>query len=316
MEIQSLETFVTIVQQGSFSKAAEKLGYTQAAVTIQIKKLEKELEVCLFDRLGRRTSLTSSGKIFYQHSIDILNSITRAKEAVDSKEELHGELYIGTIDSLCSFVMHPLLGDFHKKYPSVKIRIVTDTINELMDKLNNNDVDLLYIADEKRSISDWIKIMEKEEKCLFVASPNHPLSIKSAKKKAIALEELLSYPFILTEKNASYRQLLDLHLEEKGLEIIPYLESTNPNLILNMLAGGDSISLLPTYVVKEQITQGILQPIHVKNTQISIWHQVYYHKNKWITKEMDAFINAIAAFQPILQSNPSSQSDPHSSHPL
>ena len=290
MEIQELESFVTIVQQGNFSKAAEKLGYTPAAVTIQIKKLEEELGVCLFDRLGRKVTLTSPGKIFYQNAVDILNSITRAREAVDSTEKLQGELYIGTIDSLSSFVMHDIIGDYHERYPSVKIKIVTDTIVELMEKLDHNDLDLLYIADERRNIPQWVKVIEKEEACMFVADKHHPLAEKSQSCRDISLAELLAYPFLLTEKDASYRQILDLQLEKRGYEIVPYLESTNPNLILNMLPASDGISLLPSYVVEKEIARGSLQAIPVSDTEISIWRQVFYHKNKWITKEMDAFI--------------------------
>ena len=105
MEIQELISFTTIVQQGSFSKASKKLDYCQGSITIHIKNLERELGVQLFDRLGKKVTLTNHGKTFYQHCLKILDDISCAKEAINPSLELNGHLTIGTIDSLCSSIV-------------------------------------------------------------------------------------------------------------------------------------------------------------------------------------------------------------------
>ena len=101
MELREIRTFLQIAQKQSFSKAAEALGYSQAAVTVQIKQLEEELGIHLFDRLGKKTVLTHHGEIFYRYAVTILGTVADAKNAVSASTELSGDLTIGTIESIC-----------------------------------------------------------------------------------------------------------------------------------------------------------------------------------------------------------------------
>lgn len=104
MELREIRTFLQIAQKQSFSKAAEALGYSQAAVTVQIKQLEEELGIHLFDRLGKKTVLTHHGEIFYRYAVTILGTVADAKKAVSASTELSGDLTIGTIESICESI--------------------------------------------------------------------------------------------------------------------------------------------------------------------------------------------------------------------
>lgn len=288
MELQELETFVNIVQQGSFSKAAEKSGYSQAAVTIHIKNLEQELNIRLFDRLGKKISLTSHGKIFYQHTLQALNSLTLARECLTSEEDLSGAIRIGTIDSLCSSMFCSLIQNFHEHYPHVRVSIVTDTIDGLIHRLNKNDIDFVYLADKKWDSSNWVKVLEEEENVVFLCSPSHPL----ANTKNLSIKKLLAYPFLLTEKNASYRQLLDQALAEINLDIDPYLECTNTDLLLDMIQKDSTgITFLPEYVARRALENNRIIELPVSSFHIQIWRQIFYHKDKWVSREMKAFFD-------------------------
>ena len=102
MELRTLRTFQRVAQLKSFSKAAAALGYTQAAVTIQIQQLEKELHTRLFDRFGKTISLTQQGTIFYDYACRILDESEKAKLALQEAQELEGHLRIGMTESLCA----------------------------------------------------------------------------------------------------------------------------------------------------------------------------------------------------------------------
>ena len=149
MEIQELISFTTIVQQGSFSKASKKLDYCQGSITVHIKNLERELGVQLFDRLGKKVTLTNHGKTFYQHCLKILDDISCAKEAINPSLELNGHLTIGTIDSLCSSIVPQLICKYHQYHPHVSVSITTDTIEGLLKMLKNNDIDFAYLVDKQ-----------------------------------------------------------------------------------------------------------------------------------------------------------------------
>ena len=111
MEFRELSTFLQVAKLQSFSKAAKVLGYSQAAVTIQIKQLEQELGVHLFDRIGKQTSLTHQGSVFYDHAASIMRDIAQAKDAVSHPQKLNGHLCIGTIESICASLFPSLLTD-------------------------------------------------------------------------------------------------------------------------------------------------------------------------------------------------------------
>ena len=144
MELREIRTFLQIAQKQSFSKAAEALGYSQAAVTVQIKQLEEELGIHLFDRLGKKTVLTHHGEIFYRYAVTILGTVADAKNAVSASTELSGVLTIGTIESICESIFPDLLKEFHKRYPNVSVSIVLDSPDVLLDRMNKNSIDLVY----------------------------------------------------------------------------------------------------------------------------------------------------------------------------
>ncbi len=286
MELREIRTFLQIAQKQSFSKAAEALGYSQAAVTVQIKQLEEELGIHLFDRLGKKTVLTHHGEIFYRYAVTILGTVADAKKAVSATTELSGDLTIGTIESICESIFPDLLKKFHQLYPNVSVSIVLDSPDVLLDRMNKNSIDLVYLLDQPIDDKRFIKVLEAPENISFVSSSVHTL----AKNDSTDLASVISHPFLLTEKNASYRFVLDRYLASLGKEIKPFLEIGNTEFIINMLKQNAGISFLPEFAVRHEVESGILSILPVKDFHMELYRQVLYHKDKWHTGEMDAFI--------------------------
>lgn len=286
MELREIQTFLQAAKLQSFSKAAQALGYSQAAVTIQIKNLEQELGIHLFDRIGKQTLLTHQGMIFYEHASSIIKELACAKAAVTESTELTGILTIGTIESICASVFPPLLEKFHELHPKVKIRIVLDSPDVLLDRMNKNAIDMVYLLDQRIYDHRWEKVLEEPEDIFFVASSAHPF----AKKKELMMKDILPEHFLLTEKNASYRFVLDRYLAANNLTIEPFLEIGNTEFIINLLKNNAGLSLLPEFSVKNEVSAGTLCILPIKDFHMRIWRQILYHKDKWITREMNAFI--------------------------
>lgn len=291
MELREIQTFIQAAQLKSFSKAAHALGYSQATVTIQIKNLEEELGIHLFDRIGKQTILTHQGTIFYEHAIAIVNELESAKSAVTETKELTGALTIGTIESICASLFPPLLETFHKQHPHVNISIVLDSPDVLLDHMNKNTIDLVYLLDQRIYDHRWEKVLEEPEDICFVSSSKHPLAKKTAnEKRPLDLEELLKEPFLLTEKDASYRFVLDRYLASNGQKIEPFLEIGNTEFIIQLLKNNNGLSFLPEFTIKNEVTAGALSILPVHDFHMRVWRQILYHKDKWITREMNAFI--------------------------
>lgn len=286
MDLREINTFLHVAKLKSFSKAARQTGYTQAAVTIQIKRLENELKVHLFDRIGKQTTLTHQGAIFYEYASDIMKNLSQAVEAVSGSEELNGRICIGTIESVCSSVFPELLREYHRLYPGVAISIITDSPEALLHMMDKNVIDIVYFLDRPVYSKKWMKILEEPEDVMFVSSASNPLAMRTG----LTLDEVISHPFISTEKDASYRHLLEQYLTSIGKEIHPFLETGNTEFILDQIRHDLGVSFLPAFVVRHDIKLGRLSFLDVKDFRLKVWRQIIYHKDKWVTKEMDAFL--------------------------
>ena len=291
MELRQITTFITAAQYGSFTKAAEALGYTQSAVTIQMRLLEEELGTRLFDRMGKHVSLTSKGRQFIEYAYEMINLSNQARASMKDEDELCGSLRIGTIESLCYVKLPYILNHFRQNYPQVELHITTSTPPDLIYMMEHNQVDLIYILDGPRYNNNWHKAMEVPEQIVFVASAASDLSDKAQS----SLAELLDQPFFLTEKGANYRLLLDNYLASHGLCIAPSIETTNPDFIIKILKDNKGISFLPYFCVEEHIEAGQLRLINVTDFKSFLYRQIFYMKTKWKTREMDEFIKLAAA---------------------
>ena len=287
MEFRELSTFLQVAKLQSFSKAAKVLGYSQAAVTIQIKQLEQELGVHLFDRIGKQTSLTHQGSVFYDHAASIMRDIAQAKDAVSHPQKLNGHLCIGTIESICASLFPSLLTEYHKLHPEVNISIRTESPDQLLEQINGNQLDLVYFMDKRVYDVKWEKVLEEPEEIVFAATADHPLAQRS---EPLSLDDVLSYPMVVTEKNASYRLILEQYLAAMGKSLQPYLEIGNTDFILQFLKQNTGITFLPRFTVEKAVSEGYLRILSVKKFSIRTWRQILYHKDKWVTREMAEFI--------------------------
>lgn len=286
MEFRQLQTFVTITHAESFSRAAELLGYSQSAVTVQIRLLEEDLQVRLFDRMGKKTVLTAQGRQLLEYANRIIQEMNQAKSAIVQDTELSEPLHVGTLESLCFSKLPPLLGYFRSNYPKVPVKVTTATPKELIAMMEKNQLDLIYFLDRPRYNNNWNKELEVREPIVFVTSPESPL----ASRKGLRLVEILDEPFFLTEKNENYRRELDQYLESRDRVITPFLEASNTEFIIQMIRRNRGVSFLPYFAVQESVRAGQLAVLDVTDFGVAMYRQIFYHKNKWKTREMGEFI--------------------------
>lgn len=291
MELRTLATFVKVAQCNSFSKAAQELGYSQAAVTIQIQQLEQELQTTLFDRFHKHIQLSEQGTLFLLHAQEILQAVDRAKRSMNEQKEPEGHLRIGTIESLCTSLFPTLIAQYHHQYPKVSITMECGSPNQLIQLLYQNKLDLIYLLDQPIYDLHLCKVIEEQEEVVFVCAPNHPLT----KKTSITLQDLCPEEWILTEANASYRCAFHDCLAQHDISISATLEVGNIDLIISLIKDSFGISFLPKSVLLPYLNNHQLVELHPQDCTFHIYRQLLYHKNKWLTSPMQAFIQMIEA---------------------
>lgn len=289
MELRNLITFIHVVELGSFTKAAEQLGYSQSTVSFQIKQLEDELGCLLFERINHTINLTDKGHelVSYAHQIRTLTD--DFKESIEEDKECSGHIHIVTPDSVCEEMINTHYIDFHTKYPSISICFTTGDSAIMLDMLDHNEADVIITLDHRLYNKDYIIAKEQQLPMHFVAGCNS----KFAGKKNLSIKDIINEPFILTEYGQGYRRVFDRELAKKSLEITPVLEIGRTDIITSMIAQSDMISYLPDFVTKPLIESGELVYLDVCDMNIDIWKQLIYHKNKWLSRSMKAFIDYV-----------------------
>ena len=288
MELRNLITFIHVAELGSFTKAAEHLGYSQSTISFQIKQLEDELGCLLFERINHTIALTEQGHklVSYAHRV---RALTEDFKETLTKEDLRGHLHIVTPDSVCEEMICAHYADFHRKYPSIFIRFSTGDSGNMLDMLDHNEADVIITLDHHLYNKDYIVAKEQKIPMHFVASSKS----KFATGKGLSVKDIIDSPFVLTEYGQGYRRVLDRELAKKSLEITPVLEIGRTDIITSVLIENDMISFLPDFVTDELIASGQLCHLDVVDMNIDIWKQLIYHKNKWLSKSMKTFIEYI-----------------------
>nr|WP_302656846.1 LysR family transcriptional regulator [uncultured Agathobaculum sp.] len=286
MEIRQLATFIRVAQFKSFSRAAESLGYSQSAVTVQIRQLEEELNTRLFDRMGKRIALTDTGERFFSHACDVISQVNQARLSVAATTELHGTLHIGTIESLTCLKLPAVLHRYRQHHPKVSIHITVGEPEELIEQMERGELDMIYVLDEPLYSNNWHKLMEQREEIVFVASASLGEALGG---RELTTEELVQYPFFLTEQD-NYRRVLNRRLAARRCILTPSLECSDTSFLIRMLEIDRGVSFLPWYAVESSVRQGKLVRLSVADCYISLYRQIFCHKEKWRTREMDEFV--------------------------
>ena len=289
MDLKNLITFIHVAELGSFTKAAEQLGYSQPSISFQIKQLEEEFGCLLFERINHTITLTEKGHelVYCAHQIRALTD--SFKESVAENDECSGHIHIVTPDSVCEEMINSHYIDFHNRYPDISIRFTTGDSAVMLDMLDHNEADVIITLDNHLYNKDYIIAKEQQLSMHFVTARNS----KFANHKNLSIKDIINEPFILTEHGQGYRRVFDRELAKKSLEITPFLEIGRTDMITSMLTQSNMISYLPDFVTQPLIDSGELCYLDVRDLNIDIWKQLIYHKNKWMSKSLKAFIEYV-----------------------
>ena len=290
MELRNLITFIYVAELGSFTRAAEQLGYSQSTVSFQIKQLEDELDCLLFDRINHTITLTERGRdlVLYAHKVRELTE--DFKESLTDEQECSGHIHIVTPDSVCEEMINSRYIAFHNKYPKISIKFTTADTSVMFDMLDHNEADAIITLDSHSYRKDYVIVREKALPMHFVARSGS----KYANMRGLSIRDIVGEPFILTEYGQGYRRVFDKELAKRSLEITPVLEIGRTDIITSIVAESDMISYLPDFVTEPLVASGKLCHLDVCDMELDIWKQLIYHKNKWMSKCLRTVMSYIA----------------------
>jgi LysR family transcriptional regulator, transcriptional activator of the cysJI operon len=258
MEDHRLKAFCLVVEMGSFSKAAEAKLMTQSAMSHLIKHLEDELGVRLLIREGKRIVLTPAGKVFYGHSLKILQQYEKMNNDINTLiGHIKGPLQIGSSATAAIYLLPQVLYGFSKAYPEVQIQVSTSNTEGIIDDLQNGRIDL-GIVEGKVRFRNVVAAEIAEDEIVIIASEDNPLTVK----KPLLAPDLASQYFIMPEIGSGLREFIEDFLNASKIEtkdIRVLMTLANPELITQMVQSGLGISFVSKWSAFRAIQEGTVK---------------------------------------------------------
>lgn len=250
------KVFYHVAKSLSFSEAAEALFISQSAVSQSIKTLEKRLNQVLFIRSTKRVALTKEGELLLKHIEPAINLISRGENQLCADPKSGVQLRIGASDTICRYYLVPFLNNFHKQYPNIHIKVTNGTSLQCAKLLERNEVDVIVTNSPNPAINNTMQIIPvKEFRDIFIANQEaFPLT-----NRPITLQELQEYPILMLDKRSTTSIFLHNLFLEHSLDLVPAIELSSNDLLIDLAKIGLGIAFIPDYCVKELEDLAVIQ---------------------------------------------------------
>ena len=289
MDLRCVKTFVKAAELESFTKAATQLSYVQSTVTMQIQQLESELGFPLFDRIGKRVSLTSFGEEFLNYAYELLHIASKAQTMANEKARERGKLRVGVPESVMFAKLLKILPQFKNEYRDIELCIKTGHTTQLLKELKQNELDIVYTSADLNTDPDICCYDSKTEHIVFVCGATHPL----ANKASVSISELMSYEFLITEREGvCYTRLKQIAAQNNEV-VLTSVEVDSVYVITELVTSGMGVAFLPEYAIKDSLLQGKLVKIDVDIAPQEYYSQILCHKSRWVSPAVSALISII-----------------------
>lgn len=289
MELVYLHTFREVARWGSFTRAAEELGYAQPTVTAQMQKLEQSYGAPLFERFGRKLRLTQAGEVLLPYAKELIRLYGESKDVVS--RQLSGPIRIATIDTLAAFYLPPYLQSFRHSFPDVDLVLQTGSEATILQQIKEGVVDVGFIFDRLCTDEDLVARVVRQEELVIVMPPDHRL----ASAAVIHVKDLQGESLIVTEEGCTYRGMLIERLREEGVTHRIACQFSNPEAIKQCVRCGLGAALLPRMAVEKEIREGSLQAVPFHTDKPPFFIQVVFHKKKWLSQAMEQWIQSVTS---------------------
>lgn len=238
------KVFYHVASTLSFSEASKQLYISQSAVSQSIKALEKKLDQTLFIRSTKRVQLTPEGEILLRHVEPAMNLIKRGEAQLVDSSSTGGQIRIGASDTICRYFLVPYLEKFHKEFPNAHIKVTNQTSVKCVELLESGQVDFIVINYPNSHLSNLYSLKKIAKfKDVFVANQ----SFSELRDRKISFKELQHYPILMLEKHTTTSEFLHSLFQQHELDLVPEIELTSNDLLLDLAKIGLGIAFVPDY---------------------------------------------------------------------
>ncbi len=288
MDYAALQVYLAVVDEGSFSRASEKLFRTQPAVSLAVKRLEEDLGEQLIDRSSRELKLTDAGQTVLDYARRFENLRHEMLTSLDELRDVSaGLLQIGANESTTVYLLQHLR-QFRQLYPKVKVRVRRCRSSQIPDLLLSGELEMgaiSYRPVQKRIVSQVIYT----DRLCFVCSPQHRL----ATRKSVSIKELGLETFIAHNVVSPYRQVVLQEFQQHRIPLNMDIELPTVESMRKLIQQNEGVSFLPRMCVDQDIRQGTLCEVQVQELQVKRKIRLVYPRKRVLSRAAKAFLELL-----------------------
>lgn len=283
MEIRQLENFIVVCKELHFTRAAEKIGIAQPTLSQQIRALEDELGVPLFDRVGKKIMMTQAGTLLLEYSLQMVNHLENTQAAIaEFRSGQQGTLVIGVLPSDLDYRITKLLIDFHTEFPMVKLKVVSSITG--VKQVLENEVDI-GIALTSPPDERLIQIPLAQEEYVLVVSKSHSW----ADRQSISINDLRHIQTVMYPEGFTGRELIDNWCRKYGFALDTIMETASATSIISLVKANIGGTVQP-YALIEAMNEPSLHCIRILDDAPIRSFEIVYRADRFIGHSAKAFI--------------------------
>lgn len=264
LNMHLLRVFATVVEQGSFTRAAAALSISQSAASRDVQELERQLGMPLLERRARGVAPTEAGALLADHARRIFDIERLAEESLAALRGLQrGRLAIGASTTIGIYMLPPLLGTFSRRHPGVELFLDIGNTQQIIERVIDHRLDVAFLEGPAEvpglEILPW-----REDELVVIAAPDHPLAFR----QHLLAADLAGAPFVLREAGSGTREVMEQALRQAGVEIRAVMDLGSTEAVKQAVAAGLGISIVSRYTIQLELAAGRLAVLPVDNLRI------------------------------------------------
>ena len=288
MTLRHLRIFREVCEQKSVTKAAKKLFISQPSVSVVIADMEKKYNVKLFMRIHNRLVITEEGQELYTRACNVLNNFDDF-ETLAFENSNSNCVKIGTSLTIGTFLLPSLLKRIQTLFPQAQLKVKIFPKDKIESLLLQGELDFGLIENSVK-YPELTAIQFYEDKLVAVCSPQFAVG------DTLNVQELEKYPLLLREKGSATRDFFDSYLHSCGIEVFPFIETSNPQAALRCAKEGLGIAILPHSMVHDALQDNSLRAIALQNVTLKRLYFFAFHKQKIFSPLQEQIFSACKEF--------------------
>lgn len=294
MDTRQLAAFCTVVERRSFSQAAERLGVTQPAVSLQVRALEKRLGTQLLDRSGRRVEPTEAGLRLYRGAQRLLQLEEQLLDDVASDQAgaLTGELSIGASTGPAAVAVPILLCEFQRRHPGLRVALQVHDTQAVVELVSNRELELGIVGAARRHRAVRFEPILEDE-VILICRPEHPFA-----GRTVSLDDLRAETLIVMQEGAGVRQMIEDEFRALGVrlrDLAPALELGLQESVRSAVQAGYGVTFISRTAVESDLAAGTLAEARLEGMNAKREISLVRSAGRSQTRSADAFVAFVRA---------------------